>query len=202
MGLNCRPAPGSGYASAFPSTSCLIPPRMAIRSAPLSPSIRALISGLASDRVSEDQASIATARSPLPPRDCPGCPHTRRSLRGRNCRPLRSTGRCRSESRRVSQGVATRRPIPFLHDPQGAQEQPVQQAPGSESACRPSNWQALHWCQSKDAHRARRAGFEYSCWGDAHPPAAAMGRSERHRSEASRIPCRARDNRRASEQLR
>src|ERR1700683_864327 len=45
---------------------------------------------LASDCVAEDRASTATARTPRPPRDCHRYPRTRRSLRRRNCRRLRS----------------------------------------------------------------------------------------------------------------
>ena len=123
---NRGPVPGSGYASAFPSTSCLIPSWVAIKSAPWLPSFHGACrctAGLASDRVSEGQASIATARSGPPPKDCPRHPHTMKPPTGRDCRHLRSTGRCHSESRRASQwNPHTRRPIPCLHDPQGAHD--------------------------------------------------------------------------------
>ena len=136
---------------------------MAIKSAPLSPSIRALMSAthLASDRVSEGQASTATAQSTLLPRDCLALS----SYKGKHSVAetavlsvaLGAATLNRAES--PSWAPRTRRPISFLHDPQGAQQHSVQQVPGSGSACRPSNWQALHRCQSKDVHRARRAGF-------------------------------------------
>jgi hypothetical protein len=203
-GWNGRPNPGGGYGSVFPLTSCLIPSRMTISRAPFSPSIRAVIwgAGLASDRVSEGQASIARVPSKIPPRHCLGCPHIKTALRGPDCHPLRSTSRCRPKPNRASESESPfRRPKSFLRDPQGAHQRPVQQARDSASACRPSNLQALRGCRSKDAHRVRRACLEYSCWGDAHPLAAAMGPSERPRIEAGRIPCPAIDNRRGAEQF-
>ena len=100
------------------------PRAVLIRSVPSlsSPNVLKLSSHRPSDKNAGGRASIATARSALPPRDCPCCPHTIRTLRAQACRPLRSNGRCHSESRRASRwrSSQTRRPIQCLHDPQGA----------------------------------------------------------------------------------
>ncbi len=157
--------------------------------------------GLASDRVSKDRASIATVPCEPPPRDCLRCLHIKRALRSRDCRPPHGNEPLHCGFRRVAPSAApTRQPIPFLHDPQGAQQPLVRQARGTGAACRPSSLQGLEACQSKVSRRVRQAGFECGCLEVARPPVVATARSFLHRSGANRIPFPARDNRPASGQ--
>ena len=193
-GLNCGPVPGSGYASAFPSTSCMIPPRVAIKSASLSPSHQGVDFGGRVRQRNEFRRTRLPSPQPGPrsrPEIAPAILIQGAHSDDRNCRPLRSTGRCHSESRRVSRWESSpRRPIPFLHDPQGAYQLAVQQAPGTESACRPSSWPALYGCQSKDFHRAQTSRLRITLPGRCSPVGGSHGtaRTPSKRSKPKSVP--------------
>ena len=104
VGIDGLPAPGIGYNSAFPWTSCLIPPGIAMNSSPSSPSIQIIeLRSAASHNALEDRASIAKARTVHRPRDRLYCPHTKTKPFGLECRPARSTAYCRFVSRRAGQ---------------------------------------------------------------------------------------------------
>ena len=97
-GLNPDRAPGSGYATLFPSTSCLIPSSSAIRSLPSSSSFNVCEDPIAELRhrvvFRSHRDAIATARSAPLPRACHPYPRTATRPTGRN--RCHRTVRCRS----------------------------------------------------------------------------------------------------------